>query len=88
MKFLIDNALPPRLARLLCIAGHEAAYTYITDGTNNVHPNAKGYAAIAAQMEAAPVPEPTTLALFAVIGAGLALKTRREIRARKAKTIA
>ncbi|MBV9036059.1 MAG: DUF5615 family PIN-like protein [Acidobacteriaceae bacterium] len=26
MRFLIDNALPPRLSRLLCDAGHQAAH--------------------------------------------------------------
>jgi lysophospholipase L1-like esterase len=45
--------------------GHELAYTYIASG--NVHPNATGYAVIAAQIEA--VPEPST---FLVVGAGLA----------------
>jgi lysophospholipase L1-like esterase len=45
--------------------GHELAYTYIASG--NVHPNAAGYAVIAAQVDA--VPEPCTLLVF---GAGLA----------------
>ena len=26
MRFLVDNALPPRLALLLCIAGHDAVH--------------------------------------------------------------
>ena len=46
------------------IKGHELAYTYIASG--NVHPNATGYAAIAAQMET--VPEPSSILVF---GAGL-----------------
>lgn len=43
--------------------GHELDYTYIASG--NVHPNAKGYAVIATQIEA--VPEPSTF----LVGAGI-----------------
>ena len=57
--------------------GHEAAYSYIDDASQNVssppitlpdyHPNATGYGVIARQIEAnAGTPEPTTLALLAV----------------------
>lgn len=37
--------------------GHEAAYTFILSGDS--HPNTAGYAAMAAQMDAASVPEPS-----------------------------
>jgi hypothetical protein len=37
--------------------GHEAAYTFILSGDS--HPNAAGYTAMAAQMDAASVPEPS-----------------------------
>ena len=37
--------------------GHEAAYTFILAGDS--HPNTAGYAAMAAQMDAASVPEPS-----------------------------
>jgi len=62
-------------------AGHEAAYTYITappSGSNNVHPNAAGYGAIADQMQA--VPEPTTLALFGAVTFALIAYRRRQSR--------
>jgi lysophospholipase L1-like esterase len=58
------------------IAGHETAYTYITSG--NVHPNAAGYAWIAGQVEA--VPEPSTVAIYAVGGLVL-VGLRRRMRA-------
>jgi lysophospholipase L1-like esterase len=46
--------------------GHEADYTFILSG--DAHPNAAGYAAMAAQMEAASVPEPSgVLPLAAVL---------------------
>lgn len=51
--------------------GHEAQLTHITDtpvGTN-VHPNDAGYGVIANAIN--PVPEPSTIAIFAVFGAGL-----------------
>lgn len=71
----VDNATP--------FLGKEAAYTYLDDmpagssvgglygGTlpiGNVHPNALGYAQIAADVAAASVPEPASLAL---LGGGL-----------------
>lgn len=54
--------------------GHELEYTYIASG--NVHPNAAGYAVIAAQMDAQTVPEPSTLAVLAVGMAGVLLRNR------------
>ena len=54
--------------------GHEADYTYITQG-GNVHPNAAGYAAIATQAEA--VPEPSTLAVMGLGSLALAVTARR-----------
>ena len=69
--------------------GHEAAYTYINDPTQNTasgninapdfHPNATGYSVIASQLEgAAGAPEPGTLALLGggLLG-GLTLTGRR-----------
>ena len=52
--------------------GHEANYTYIAAVPGDVHPNALGYSAIAGQIEAAAVPEPSTMA---VLGLGLAALT-------------
>ena len=60
-------------------AGHELALTLI--GQGNVHPNKDGYQVIASQMDAAAVPEPSSLL---VLGAGLsgwyALRRRRTLR--------
>jgi lysophospholipase L1-like esterase len=55
--------------------GHEASLTHMLDlpaGSDNVHPNAAGYAAIAAALDAADaVPEPSSLTLFATGAIGL-----------------
>src|SRR5262249_30725110 len=59
--------------------GHELQDTLIA--SSNVHPTEAGYALIVGQMEAAPVPEPNTLALVGVLFAGLALIRRRSRRA-------
>lgn len=59
--------------------GNESAFTYIANGTFNVHPNGLGYAAIGLALHA--VPEPTTLALLGTMGLGL-LVSRRYRRAR------
>jgi lysophospholipase L1-like esterase len=53
--------------------GHELAYTYIASG--NVHPNAAGYAVVAAQIEA--VPEPSTCLLFGAGAIGWLASARR-----------
>ena len=58
------------------IAGNELSDTYISSG--NVHPNTAGYAAIAAQMEALPVPEPATLIVLGAGFAGLISHRRRQ----------
>jgi lysophospholipase L1-like esterase len=42
--------------------GHEVAYTFILSG--DAHPNAAGYAAMAAQMDAASAPEPSSAVLL------------------------
>jgi len=57
--------------------GHEAAYTHMVDIPGDTHPNAKGYAAIAAGIEA--VPEPSSLAVLGLGSAALALGARRRL---------
>ena len=71
--------------------GHEEAYTHIGDFLqpnsnpltfNNFHPNDAGYAAIAASLEAAAVPEPSamlslTIGLAGLVGAGRRRSRRR-----------
>jgi len=53
--------------------GHEAEYTYITQG-GNVHPNDLGYGAIVGQIQT--VPEPGAVAVLAIGLVGLALARR------------
>ena len=60
------------------IKGHELQDTLIASG--NVHPNQQGYNAIAASMEAATVPEPSTILVLGVGLAGWAVLNRRRAR--------
>ncbi len=58
--------------------GHEASLTHMVDIPGDVHPNAKGYSAIASAVEA--VPEPSVLAVLGLGFAGLAAHARRRSR--------
>jgi lysophospholipase L1-like esterase len=62
--------------------GHEAQLTHITDNPagTNIHPNDAGYGVIANAIN--PVPEPSTIALFGLFGAGVV--GRSVLRRRKA----
>ena len=55
--------------------GHESDYTYMNVVPGDVHPNATGYAVIAAQIEA--VPEPSTLAVMGLGFTALVVTVRR-----------
>ena len=59
--------------------GREAQLTHMVDMPGNPHPNDAGYAAIAGQIET--VPEPSSLAVLGLGGAGLAAFARRRSRA-------
>ena len=62
--------------------GHEASFTHVQDpgGQFNVHPTGAGYDAITLQLEnatPAAVPEPSSIALLALGGAGTLVAARR-----------
>ena len=60
--------------------GHEAQFTLMSPTSDNVHPNATGYQAIASAIEAASVPEPSTLAVMGFGFVALAATARRRAR--------